>query len=818
MALTQDKKKFITPQLWTIFNVKKTLKDLDPEKVKEAIWRFGQERVNQTLEKKWMIPQRTASKEMPLVTKWQEQPQIWQTNIPIQTGKEDIQQEAQTVWGINEKGASDLRVTKIWEVLTDKEKVDLVNKERDKIRNLEWISFDERNKMFQKLQEDVNSWVFFGGETQLARQRELQAEQERRIREQSGEVVKSTEDLFREQLMQREQQIREQWQRVMNTVQRLNSLRGAGRGTVNEQAIMEQQGKIDSLISAAQKESSIQLQLRKMEIEWATEEAIAKTREALASNEQILNQRINEALKTQLELNNQIWADFQESLDSTIWLLEAAWEDTSNIDEEKSLKMWYVYNKDGSIYYNKAWNTVEFKKTLESWEYTPEEIDAFAKWISEWKIKFSDLKLDNRDVAKVIQAMNMKLDNQPWLSTNRLKAQRIIKDAWLTADEESINTVTNLLKINSEEEVKNMISTDTFKQANFVAWNQKLFDDLRKDADSFKEIDRSYTWMKDIFNDFQQNPSKNRAAMEQALVIMFNKMLDPASVVREWEFDRTSQWQSIINTATWFLQRLESGWVWITDEAFKDIVNVAWILYNASLDTIDNLKTSYKSFASDLWADPNFVDKFFEVWFDKSNMFSSEENSQLDEIFWWSTSAWTQNNSFTTKSGFKFDFNLPDQTGWTKVTPVNWDAVWNIQKDIDRVAKNSPVTWEDIVNIANNRWVNPFILAAFLRNDSSFGTKWLGAKNNNPWNVWQFDRLWTEAVKWYATIQEGIDAAAENLQKRIEAFKKIVPNREPTALELALWKTNDWRKFFWVYMTDPQWPKRVQQIVNQLIS
>jgi hypothetical protein len=33
--------------------------------------------------------------------------------------------------------------------------------------------------------------------------------------------------------------------------------------------------------------------------------------------------------------------------------------------------------------------------------------------------------------------------------------------------------------------------------------------------------------MNDIWNDFKNNPSTNRGAMEQALIIMFNKMLDP---------------------------------------------------------------------------------------------------------------------------------------------------------------------------------------------------------------------------------------------------------------------------------------------------
>jgi hypothetical protein len=65
--------------------------------------------------------------------------------------------------------------------------------------------------------------------------------------------------------------------------------------------------------------------------------------------------------------------------------------------------------------------------------------------------------------------------------------------------------------------------------------------------------------MNEIWQDFKNNPSESRAAMEQALIIMFNKMLDPGSVVREGEFDRTSQGQSVINAAEGWLQKLAAG-------------------------------------------------------------------------------------------------------------------------------------------------------------------------------------------------------------------------------------------------------------------
>jgi hypothetical protein len=50
---------------------------------------------------------------------------------------------------------------------------------------------------------------------------------------------------------------------------------------------------------------------------------------------------------------------------------------------------------------------------------------------------------------------------------------------------------------------------------------------------------------------------------------------------------------------------------------------------------------------------------------------------------------------------------------------------------------------------------------AIMQQDSSFGTKGLGARNNNPGNVGQFDSLGTQGVAGYATMQEGVDAVAK---------------------------------------------------------
>lgn len=98
------------------------------------------------------------------------------------------------------------------------------------------------------------------------------------------------------------------------------------------------------------------------------------------------------------------------------------------------------------------------------------------------------------------------------------------------------------------------------KSTSFVSGNQKLFDDMQKDVKSFVDIDRSYNGMKSIAADAaRKGDSKSLAASDQALVILFNKMLDPTSVVREGEFDRTAQGQALMDQVNGFIQRVQQG-------------------------------------------------------------------------------------------------------------------------------------------------------------------------------------------------------------------------------------------------------------------
>ena len=89
--------------------------------------------------------------------------------------------------------------------------------------------------------------------------------------------------------------------------------------------------------------------------------------------------------------------------------------------------------------------------------------------------------------------------------------------------------------------------------------------------------------------------------------------------------------------------------------------------------------------------------------------------------------------------------------------------------------KGTKITPEMINIAAQKTGMDPLMIATVMAADSSMGTKWLGAKNNNPWNVGQFDSLGTQWVAGYKTLQDGVNAVAENLQKRVNALIPKLP-------------------------------------------
>lgn len=149
----------------------------------------------------------------------------------------------------------------------------------------------------------------------------------------------------------------------------------------------------------------------------------------------------------------------------------------------------------------------------------------------------------------------------------------------------------------------------------------KLVRDTRNDFDSkpiikdTNEINSAISRMDSVWSNYQKNRSKKTLnALDQALVITFNKMLDPGSVVRESEFARTPQGQAILSRAEGFLDQLQAGGVGLTDLEREDILNTAKQLSEGQKSEARKVTQQFVREAEILGIDPKrIVGDFFDL-------------------------------------------------------------------------------------------------------------------------------------------------------------------------------------------------------------
>ncbi len=108
---------------------------------------------------------------------------------------------------------------------------------------------------------------------------------------------------------------------------------------------------------------------------------------------------------------------------------------------------------------------------------------------------------------------------------------------------------------------------------------------------------------------------------------------------------------------------------------------------------------------------------------------------------------------------------------YNKVAEQWLDAYMKSRQD-----RGSKITADMVNQAAIATGVDPITIAAKMAQDSWMGTQGKGARNNNPWNVGQFDSLdakWI-TVKGYNTLEEWVLAVADNFRKRADALQWVV--------------------------------------------
>jgi len=115
--------------------------------------------------------------------------------------------------------------------------------------------------------------------------------------------------------------------------------------------------------------------------------------------------------------------------------------------------------------------------------------------------------------------------------------------------------------------------------------------------------------MESSLREIQRDPKKpqNYIALDQTLIMLFNKMLDTDSVVREGEYARTIQNSPMMNRIAGKLQQVATGGAGFTNSERQAIVNMARTFAQEAKGLYDNHANEYRRIAGETGADPNRV-------------------------------------------------------------------------------------------------------------------------------------------------------------------------------------------------------------------
>jgi len=278
-------------------------------------------------------------------------------------GQENVQ--------FDDNGNFSLKETKLWEVMTNDEKREVYDQTIQDItrRRREWLlTFDEANAEMKKARADAKSWELYWGATMSKMYSDRIDYERNKLEKDTQKALETADDIFAADLEREEKRIRDAGKRVMDTTQRLNSLRGGGRSSANEAIIMEQQKDVNSLIASAQAKTDIALQIRKAEINGASAEAMEALTNQQSAIDSALNSKLYDAMDRQKTLNDEIAANFADGLQNMMDVLESWDVDTSNIDFDATLRKGgtFMVDKDGWLWINpKTWMPEYLKK--EAW-------------------------------------------------------------------------------------------------------------------------------------------------------------------------------------------------------------------------------------------------------------------------------------------------------------------------------------------------------------------------------------------------------------------------------------------------------------------
>lgn len=123
-----------------------------------------------------------------------------------------------------------------------------------------------------------------------------------------------------------------------------------------------------------------------------------------------------------------------------------------------------------------------------------------------------------------------------------------------------------------------------------------------------RKINSAVSRMDSVWSNYQKDSNiQSRNALDQALVITFNKMMDPGSVVRESEYARTPQGQAFVSQLQGYADKIAKGGVGLTDPERAEIIRISKLLKQGHDNEVQNVSRNYIKEAKLLGIDPSRI-------------------------------------------------------------------------------------------------------------------------------------------------------------------------------------------------------------------
>lgn len=614
----------------------------------------------------------------------------------------------------------------------------------------QWLNYDEIEKVVG-YHQPYNEY--------LTTQKELKAK--------NDELYRKQEDYLNKQLQNSISQISENWRQRMNVLNTWLSFSWFWRSSHALERRDEVQQSVNKEISIAQAKVQTELALYKAQLDWADSETLKALNQNLATYTNALKNQQTENAKLAQALNDETNAKFSDALNNMIAL---SWISKSEVDVERSKLLWYASDKYGKpLLTDDYWHAVMIRSAIEN-----ENEMAYKREKDDRDFSYGMYK-DNRDYEMKDREFTYWVDKdnkQFWLDYSKLQHQINNDNQRLKIDYDKLWLEREKLDYSMKKDALDYELKKAEKEwqvsENFIKWNQALFDDIRKDTQTFSELNRQYSNMNNVWNRFIAWDRSDRSSVEQVLVTTFNKLLDPGSVVREWEFDRSAQWQAIMSTVEWYIARVKQWWAWLTDKTLEDMVKLAQSLYNTWKENMILKKENFKSNARYLWAQPEFVDNYFnrELWIK-----DDKDDKDVDGIWnkkpWKKWVIWVQN----------WTFNEADLTAQTKEVP---------QKAITLALNNTRTKWQcwAFVNDYTQKLTGKRIMWDSYESkekhiNSEVPQLWWLAVWNPGWWIKEFWHTWIVIGKWkdYVIIRDANWKWDEKIMTRKVKIADILASR-----------------------------------------